>query len=123
MSQADAHLFDEVEDIAKFDRFPKEAVSSIFKVTDDFSEQAIEKHGLEINGEHTFRIFGLLKNYQSICQYTMQLTSNVNQSSDVLKEQSALYCRYKLFQSDKNAQEVDKTFNYELLAHHTPGRN
>lgn len=123
MSQADAHLFDEVEDIAEFDRFPEEAVSSIFKATDDFSDQAIEKHGLAINGEHASRILGLLKSYQSTYQYTEQLTSNVNRSSDVLKEQSALYCRYKLFRSDKNVQEVDKTFNYELLAHHTPGRN
>lgn len=123
MSQVDGHLFDEVEDMTAFDRFPEEAISNIFKATDDFSDQVIEKHGLEINGGHTSQILGLLKSYQSTYQYTEQLTSNIDRSSDVLKEQSAFYCRYKLFRSDKNAHEVDKTFNYELLARHTPGRN
>lgn len=122
-NDADSNLFDEVEDIAALGAFPEQAISSIFKATDDFTEAAILQHTQEINSPIAEDISINLNSYQTYYKYTEQLMDNVNNSADLLKEQSSIYFRYNLYKTNHEGQEFDKSINYELLAKNVPGRN
>ena len=123
LSDADNYIFDEVSDIDALAAFSEDAKTGLFKITDDFIEDTLHCHEQSIDETKCRNIFSLLQQYNSFYTSCDQLQTNINQSAELLQSQSTLYCRYNLYKSQQEEQQIDKMLNYEILAQHKLSRN
>lgn len=117
------NIFDDIKDINKFNQFSEPAISSVFKAAEDFTEAAIIQHQREVASETAAQVSLSVQQYQTYYDYTEQLITNIGNAAELLQAQSAIYFRYNLHKESVAAQTPTQSYNYELLVHHTPGRN
>ena len=117
------NFFDEIKDFDAFGKFSNQAMEGIFKATDDFTEAAIIQHQLVSESETAEKVSISVQQYQTYYDYAEQLIDNISNATNLLQIESAGYFRYNLHKENMSAQNVEKTYNYEILAKRTPGRN
>lgn len=105
-------------------RFPPEALSGLLEISEQFIDKVLNRH-LELfgNPQQLQRVTTPLKRLNDFVSYTDDISSSINKSADLLKEQVPLYLHYRKFSEQIQKIENVPDLNRELLARHRVCRN
>lgn len=117
-------LRDIFESLPMINRFSPEAVNGLYEISEQFIDNVLNRH-LELfdNPQQLQCITMPLKRLNDFVSYTDDISSAINKSADLLKEQMPLYLRYRRFGEKIQKIENVPDLNRELLARHRVCRN